>query len=113
MTFEDIKTLIKKVCPDVSLESCTLQPTGSLRSKIVKNLDTTHIPLIVRKIDKKRFKGRMIFCKPFVPRTPQKEDNPSSRKNEDPVNKDQTVNVLTDGRTQQLNYKQQRQLQNL
>ena len=81
MTFDDIKAILKKVCPGENFETCTLQPTGSLRSKIVQNLEVNLIPKIAKKVDKTSFKGRLIFCKPFVPRTPPKE-NPSTGKNE-------------------------------
>ena len=89
MTIEDIKTLLKKACSDETLKSCTLHPTGSLRSKIVQNLDTSLIPLIAKKLDKQSFMGRMIFCKPYVPKTPQKEENPSNR-NENPSSLNET-----------------------
>ena len=78
-TIEDIKVLLEKVCKYETLQLCTLHPTGSLRSKIVKDLDTNLIPSIAKKIDKKSFKGRMIFCKPYVPKSPQKEENPNNK----------------------------------
>ena len=80
MPAEEIKTLLKTVCSDDSLESCTIHPTGSLKSKIIKDIETSLIPSIAKKVDKKSYKGRMIFCKPFVPKTPPKSEHPSSRK---------------------------------
>ena len=73
MNLEDVKSILKKACSNEVLESCTLHPTGSLKSKIVKDIDTSLIPAIAKKVDKISFKGRMIFCKPFVPKTPPKE----------------------------------------
>ena len=84
MTFDDIKAILKKVCPGEDLESCTLQPTGSLRSKIVENLEVNLIPKIAKKVDKTSFKGRMIYSKPFVPRTPPREP-PSTEQYADTV----------------------------
>ena len=49
-----------------------------------KTLNLNFDTFFVKKIDKKSIRGRMIFCKPFVPRTPQKEDKPSDRNNENP-----------------------------
>ena len=77
MSLDDIKAILQKVCPEDSLELCTLQPTGSLRSKIIENLETNLIQKITKKVDKTSFKGRMIFCKPFVPKTPPKA-NPAA-----------------------------------
>ena len=77
-TLDDIKNILKKVCPDESLQSCTLHPTGSLRSKIIQNIDASIIPALAKKVDKSSFKGRLIYCKPYVPKTPPKKDIPSS-----------------------------------
>ena len=76
MKDEDIKTFLKNACSNETLEMCSIHPTGSLRSKIVKIPDINLIPSIAKKVDKKSVNGRMVFCKPFVPRTPPK-DNPT------------------------------------
>ena len=68
MTNEDIKTILKRACSEETLQSFTIHPTGSLRSKILKDIDPNIIPSIAKKLDKKSFKGRMVFCKPFVPK---------------------------------------------
>ena len=68
MTNEDIKTILEKACSNETLQSFTIHPTGSLRSKILKDIDPNIIPSIAKKLDKKSFKGRMVFCKPFVPK---------------------------------------------
>ena len=74
-TLDDIKDILKKVCPDDKLESCTLHPTGSLRSKIIQDIEPSLLPTLAKKVDKSNFKGRMIFCKPYVPKTPPKKEN--------------------------------------
>ena len=53
-----------------------------MRSKIVQNIDASLIPNIARRVDKTSFKGRMIFCKPYVPKTPPKSEHPASRKDD-------------------------------
>lgn len=80
-TLEEIKTILMNVCTEEDLVSCTLHPTGSLRSKILKDLNPSLAPSIAKKVDKKSHKGRMIYCKPFVPKTPEKEPNPSAKEN--------------------------------
>ena len=93
MTNEDIKTILKRACSEETLQSFTIHPTGSLRSKILKDIDPNIIPSIAKKLDKKSYKGRMVFCKPFVPKTPTKttpeadkeETTISSDKKEDPA----------------------------
>ena len=72
MKDEDIKSLLKNACSTETLEKCSIHPTGSLRSKIVKISDINLIPSIAKKVDKKSVNGRMVFCKPFVPKTPPK-----------------------------------------
>ena len=93
-TLEDIKTILKGVCTDESMISCTLHPTGSLRSKILKNLDTSLIPSVAKKIDKKSYKGRLIFCKPYVPKTPKKETNPTDMQENPPAIRNEQETTL-------------------
>ena len=83
-TLEDIKSILKNVCSEENLISCTLDPAGSLRSKILKDLDTSLIPSIAKKMDKQSYKGRLIYCKPYVPKTPEKE----AKQERDPSIKD-------------------------
>ena len=73
---------------------CTLHPTGSLRSKILKNLDTSLIPSVAKKIDKKSYKGRLIFCKPYVPKTPKKESNPTAMQENPPAIRNEQETTL-------------------
>ena len=93
-TLEDIKTILKGVCTDESMISCTLHPTGSLRSKILKNLDTSLIPSVAKKIDKKSYKGRLIFCKPYVPKAPKKETNPTAMQENPPAIRNEQETTL-------------------
>ena len=67
MTVEDIKTILKKGCSEETLKSCSIHPTGSLRSKIIEFPDADLIPLNAKKVNKSSFNGRIVFCKAFVP----------------------------------------------
>ena len=73
-TNEDVKTILKKACSEDILNTCSIHPSGSLRSKIVKFPNTDIIPSIAKKVDQKSFRGRMVYCKAFVPKTPPKEN---------------------------------------
>ena len=53
----------------------TVHPTGSTRSKIIKNFDPALVNMITKKIDSKSYKGRMLHCRPHVPVSPDKKEN--------------------------------------
>ena len=73
-TIEDIKTIMKGSVPDEVLEVITVHPTGSTRSKIIKDVDPSLVNTITRNVDKKSFKGRLLHCRPHVPITPPKAE---------------------------------------
>ena len=55
-TNEDIKTILKKACSEDILNTCSIHPSGSLRSKIVKFPNTDIIPSIAKKVYQKSFR---------------------------------------------------------
>ena len=71
-TVDDIKTIMKGSVPDEALEAITVHPTGSTRSKIVKDVDPSLVNTITRNVDKKSYKGRLLHSRPHVPITPPK-----------------------------------------
>ena len=89
---EDLIALIRNSCPEETLNSLTIHPTGSLRSKLIKDLDPKLIPVLTRRLDKKSVAGRLIFCRPHVPRTPPKTD--ISEGNKTTSRKEETVPKL-------------------
>ena len=72
VVIEDIKTIIKTAVPNDVLDKITVHPTGSTRSKIVKDFDVTLVKNITKKVNSKSFKGRLLHCRPHVPVTPPK-----------------------------------------
>ena len=73
-TLEDIKAIMKEVVPEDALERITVHPTGSIRSKIIKDVDIALVNHITKKVDNKSYKGRLLHCRPHVPVTPPKKD---------------------------------------
>ena len=71
-TIEDIKAIIKGSIPEEPLEEITVHPTGSMRSKIIKDVDPSLVSAITKKVENKSFKGRLLHCRPHVPITPPK-----------------------------------------
>ena len=71
-TIEDIKAIIKGSIPEEALEEITVYPTGSMRSKIIKDVDPSLVSAITKRVGKKWFKGRLPHCRPHVPITPPK-----------------------------------------
>ena len=71
-TLEDIKLILEKTVPDDDIAKITFHPTGSTRSKIVKNIDISLVRRIAKKVDNKSFKGRLLHCRPHVPVSPPK-----------------------------------------
>ena len=61
--------------PKEDLESMTVHPTGSTRSKIIKDVNISLIKKITKKIDSKSFKGRLLHCRPHVPVSPPKKES--------------------------------------
>ena len=66
---------MKDTIPDDVLSKISIHPTGSTRSKIVKDVDVSHAMSIARKLDSKSFKGRLLHCRPHVPLSPPKTQN--------------------------------------
>jgi hypothetical protein len=73
-TLEDIKEIMKELVPEDALERITVHPTGSIRSKIIKDVDIALVNRITKKVDNKSYKGRLLHCRPHVPVTPPKKD---------------------------------------
>ena len=57
-TIDDIKSIIKDSVPKEDLESITVHPTGSTRSKIIKDVNISLIKKITKKIDSKSFNNK-------------------------------------------------------
>ena len=73
-TIDDIKTMLKGAATDDAISGITVHPTGSLRSKIVKDIDPALVTAITKTIDSKSYRGRLIHCRPHVPVTPPKQE---------------------------------------
>ena len=84
-SIDDIKALMKGLAPDDAISSITVHPTGSTRSKIIKDIDPAIVNMITRKIDNKSFKGRLLHCRPHVPVSPpaKKKDEASAAHGDD------------------------------
>ena len=74
-TIDDIKSILKNAATDEAIAEMTVHPTGSTRSKIIKNFDPALVNMITKKIDSKSYKGRMLHCRPHVPVSPDKKEN--------------------------------------
>ena len=77
---EDIKIILKGIAADDAISGISIHPTGSTRSKIVKDIDPTLVTKITKKIDNKSYKGRLLHCRPHVPVSPppKKSDKPEA-----------------------------------
>ena len=82
-TIEDIKAIMKDAIPADDLGKISVHPTGSTRSKIVKDVDVSHAMSIARKLDSKSFKGRLLHCRPHVPLSPPKTPNNPTESSEE------------------------------
>ena len=74
-TVEDIKTILKGTATEEAIAGLTVHPTGSTRSKIIKDIDPALVNIITKKIDSKSYKGRLLHCRPHVPVSPSKKEN--------------------------------------
>ena len=72
-TLDDIQEMLKGLVPDDALREVTVHPTGSTRSKIIKNVDKDGIRKIIGKFNNKTFKGRILYCRQNVTTTPEKQ----------------------------------------
>ena len=72
-TREDIEIILKNSVKKEDIEKMTVHPTGSTRSKLIKDIAKESIVNIIKKVDKKSYKGRLLYCKPHVPVTPPKK----------------------------------------
>ena len=73
-TMEEIKTIIKGAAPEDIIQNISMHPTGSTRSKIIKDIDVAYVHQITKKVNQRSFKGRLIHCRPHVPVTPPKKE---------------------------------------
>lgn len=69
-SIEDIMTILKGIAADEAISGISIHPTGSTRSKIIKDIDPTLVTKITQKIDNKSYKGRLLHCRPHVPVSP-------------------------------------------
>ena len=72
-TLDDIQEMLKGLVPDDALREVTVHPTGSTRSKIIKNVDKDGIRKIIGKLNNKTYKGRILYCRQNVTTTPVKQ----------------------------------------
>ena len=78
---DDIKKILNGVALEDEVNVMTIHPTGSMRSKIVKNVNSSKIKMITRKIDQKMHMGRILHCRPHVPVSPpSKHSTPATKK---------------------------------
>ena len=92
-TIDDIKTIIKEAVPEDVIGKITIHPTGSMRSKIIKDVDIALVNRITQKIDNKSYKGRLLHCRPHVPVTPPKKD-PIESSTTNPKEREQTKKAV-------------------
>ena len=72
---EDIKKILESKVLNSS-DGISIHPSGTLRSRLIKDISINMISEIVRKVDNKTIDGRIIHCRPHVPSTPSKEEVP-------------------------------------
>ena len=84
-TIDDIRVILKGVAPDDAISGMTVHPTGSTRSKMIKDIDPALVTTIAKKVDSKSFKGRLLHCRPHVPVTPPKKEAENETNKEDSV----------------------------
>ena len=82
VSVEEIKRIMKGAAPDSDIEGITVHPTGSTRSKIIKDINPVLVKNISKKIENKSYRGRLLHCRPHVP------ISPSSRKISETIHKD-------------------------
>ena len=83
ITIEEIKLILKGAAKDEDIDGISVHPTGSTRSKIIKDIDPTLVNRITKKVDSKSFKGRLLHCRPHVPVTPPKKEVHNKNTNQD------------------------------
>ena len=77
-SIEEIKRIIKGAAPDSDIAGITVHPTGSTRSKIVKDINPVLVKNISKKIENKSYKGRLLHCRPHVPISPPSKKIPGT-----------------------------------
>ena len=55
-----------------SADEVSILPSGNSRSRLIKNLDLSYLPEVMKKMDNKSFDGHLIHCRPHVPVTQPK-----------------------------------------
>ena len=73
-TVDEIKTIIKGAAPEDVIENISMHPTGSTRSKIIKDIDIAYVHQITKRVNQRSYKGRLVHCRPHVPLTPPKKE---------------------------------------
>ena len=95
-TIDDLKLMLKGVTTDDVISGISMHPTGSMRSKIIKDIDPALANKISKKIDNKSYKGRLLHCRPHVPVSP-----PSKKHGEAPVDAKETDDQKEDTQKKQ------------
>ena len=83
ITIDEIKLILKGAAKDEDIDGISVHPTGSVRSKIIKDIDPTLVNGITKKVNSKSFKGRLLHCRPHVPVTPPKKEVQNKNTNQD------------------------------
>ena len=79
-TVDEIKLILKGTASEEEIAGISVHPTGSTRSKIIKDIDPKLVNMITKKVESKSFKGRLLHCRPHVPVTPPKKKTENDNK---------------------------------
>ena len=88
---EDIKKLMKGAASENVITGITIHPTGSTRSKIVKNVNPALVRNISNSINNKSYRGRLLHCRPHVPVSPPSKKDVNRDLNDKLVNNEKTA----------------------
>ena len=81
-TIEDVKKILKGALNEADLETISIHPTGSTRSKLIKDIKND-IASVANKIDGKSYHGRLLHCRPHVAISPVKKTDSTEDKTEE------------------------------
>ena len=70
ISVDEIKKTMKGIESDKDIAGISVHPTGSTRSKIIKDIHPVLVKNITKRIENKSYKGRLLHCKPHVPVSP-------------------------------------------
>ena len=82
---------MKGAASEEVITGITIHPTGSTRSKIVKNVNPALIRNISNSIDNKSYTGRLFHCRPHVLVSPPPKKDGNRDLNDKAVNDEKTV----------------------